>query len=219
MTQRDKNSELAIMARQGDQAARSEMIESNIKLVSFVIKTFFNFIPKNLELEEVRQYGMIGLIEAVDRFDPDKNTAFSIYATYYIKRHVRRCIWSHENRIYVPYYVFAASEEKTVGAVRLLVRKSRSIMRNSVQNIDDIDLCDKNGTDHRQETIEFVRSCIDSLPIQEREVINLVYNNNGTKTRKEIAEKLHISINHVSYLLKIAKNRIRKKIALQDTLH
>ena len=74
-------------ARAGDMRAREELVEENLPLVHFVLKRFKD---RGAEYEDLYQYGCMGLVKAVDRFDPAYNVRFSTYAVPIIMGEVRR---------------------------------------------------------------------------------------------------------------------------------
>lgn len=81
--------------QQGDEAARDELIMSHLNLVRFLASKFKN---RGEPLDDLVQVGTIGLIKAIDRFDPDRGLEFTTYATPTvmgeIKRHFRDKGWS-----------------------------------------------------------------------------------------------------------------------------
>ena len=79
--------ELLQKARAGDQNARQELIEGNLKLVLSVIQRFLN---RNENADDLFQVGCIGLIKAIDNFNPDMNVRFSTYGVPMIIGEVRR---------------------------------------------------------------------------------------------------------------------------------
>ena len=74
-------------AHSGDARAREELVAENLPLVHFVLKRFRD---RGAEYEDLYQYGCIGLVKAVDRFDPAYNVRFSTYAVPIIMGEVRR---------------------------------------------------------------------------------------------------------------------------------
>lgn len=74
-------------ARQGDKRARDELVEENLPLVHYVVRRFRD---RGAEYEDLVQYGCIGLMKAIDRFDPEYNVHFSTYAVPIIMGEVRR---------------------------------------------------------------------------------------------------------------------------------
>ncbi len=81
------NRELLLRARQGDEEAREALVEKNIALVKHIVKRFLN---RGYEYEDLFQYGCMGLVKAVDRFDPAYDVAFSTYAVPVIMGEIRR---------------------------------------------------------------------------------------------------------------------------------
>ena len=74
-------------ARNGDKLARDELTEENLPLVHYVVRRFRD---RGAEYEDLVQYGCIGLLKAIDRFDPAYNVRFSTYAVPIIMGEVRR---------------------------------------------------------------------------------------------------------------------------------
>ena len=79
--------EKLMRARQGDPRARDEVVEENLPLVHYVLRRFRD---RGAEYEDLYQYGCMGLVKAVDRFDPAYNVRFSTYAVPIIMGEVRR---------------------------------------------------------------------------------------------------------------------------------
>ena len=75
------------LARAGDKQARDELTKENLPLVHYVVKRFRD---RGAEYEDLVQYGCIGLLKAIDRFDPAYNVRFSTYAVPIIMGEVRR---------------------------------------------------------------------------------------------------------------------------------
>ena len=78
-----------LRARAGDEGAREEVIRENLPLVKYVAK---RFIGRGVEYEDLVQYGCVGLVKAVDRFDPDYTVRFSTYAVPVIMGEIRRIL-------------------------------------------------------------------------------------------------------------------------------
>ena len=79
--------ELLKRIRAGDQAARDEMINGNLRLVLSVVQKFTN---RGENLDDLFQVGCIGLIKAIDNFDPNQNVRFSTYGVPMIIGEIRR---------------------------------------------------------------------------------------------------------------------------------
>lgn len=79
--------ELLALAKSGDAAARERMVCDNLKLVKFLVK---RFLDRGREYDDLYQYGCLGLIKAIDRFDPAFGVTFSTYAVPVILGEIRR---------------------------------------------------------------------------------------------------------------------------------
>ena len=74
-------------ARDGDSQAREEVVKENLALVKFIVK---RFAGRGAEFDDLFQYGCMGLLKAVDRFDPGYSVKFSTYAVPVIMGEIRR---------------------------------------------------------------------------------------------------------------------------------
>ena len=87
---RGQEVELSRRAKAGDERARQKLIEKNLRLVVSVAKRHRGM---GLSFEDLIQEGNVGLIEAVERFDPERGHKFSTYAVWWIQKAVRG-LWS-----------------------------------------------------------------------------------------------------------------------------
>lgn len=86
----------------GDQRARCRLIESNMRLVINIAKSYRN---RAIPLEDLIQEGAIGLMQAAERFDPEKGFRFSTYATHWIRQAIGRAIDNKSKAIRLPAHV------------------------------------------------------------------------------------------------------------------
>ncbi|MDP6506985.1 MAG: sigma-70 family RNA polymerase sigma factor, partial [Planctomycetota bacterium] len=98
----DQEKELAHKIRKGDKAAREKMTVSNLRLVVSIAKVYVN---RGLAFMDLIEEGNIGLIKAVERFDPAAETRFSTYATWWIKQSIRRAITNTVKTVRIPAYM------------------------------------------------------------------------------------------------------------------
>ena len=89
-------------ALRGDEAARNRMIESNLRLVVKIARRYNN---RGLALLDLVEEGILGLIRAVEKFDPERCFRFSTYATWWIRQTVERAIMNQTRTIRLPIHV------------------------------------------------------------------------------------------------------------------
>jgi RNA polymerase primary sigma factor len=97
-----KEVRLARGVRAGDESARMSMILSNLRLVVKIAKAYKD---RGVELLDLIEEGNLGLIAAVDRFDPDRKRRFSTYASWWIRQSVVRGVANYSRTVRVPIHV------------------------------------------------------------------------------------------------------------------
>jgi RNA polymerase primary sigma factor len=98
----DEEIDLGRRSREGDEMARSELIEKNLRLVIPVAKKYRGM---GLSFGDLIQEGSIGLMRAVDKFDPERGFRFSTYATWWIRQAVQRAVADKGRTIRVPVHM------------------------------------------------------------------------------------------------------------------
>ena len=94
--------DLAVLIGQGDKAARDRMIRANLRLVVNIAR---GYVGKGLALQDLIEEGNIGLLRAVEGFDPTIGTRFSTYASYWIKQSIKRALVNTAKPIRIPAYM------------------------------------------------------------------------------------------------------------------
>ena len=90
------------LVKKGDKAARNRMIESNLRLVVKIARRYYN---RGMEFSDLIEEGNLGLLRAVEKFDPERGFRFSTYATWWIRQTIERAIMNQTRTIRLPIHV------------------------------------------------------------------------------------------------------------------
>ena len=117
---------LARRVARGDQNAKDMLIESNLRLVISVARRYC--VP-GVALADLVQEGTIGLIRAVEKYDPDRGFRFSTYATWWIRRSIARAVINQGRTIRIPVYVadMIHKVSRTAGVLRQELAREPSL--------------------------------------------------------------------------------------------
>ena len=193
----EREAELLEKSRNGDDDARNELIEHNLRLVAHIVKKYYN---TGADQDDMISIGTIGLIKAVSTFNADKGIHLATYAS--------RCI---ENEI----LMFFRNQKKTAQDVFISDPIDTDKDGNTLTLIDVIadksDIADEIDTKIKAEKLRVI------LPVclteRERLIIEMRYGLCGREelTQREIAKKLNISRSYVSRIEKSALEKLRKQ--------
>lgn len=98
----DEEKTLARRIEDGDSEARERMVRANLRLVVNIARSYTG---KGLGLQDLIEEGNLGLLRAVEGFDPSMNTRFSTYASYWIKQSIKRALVNTAKTIRIPAYM------------------------------------------------------------------------------------------------------------------
>jgi RNA polymerase primary sigma factor len=98
----DQEKELSYRIGAGDKEARDQMVRANLRLVVNIARSYTG---KGLPLQDLIEEGNLGLLRAVEGFDPTMNTRFSTYASYWIKQSIKRSLVNSAKTIRIPAYM------------------------------------------------------------------------------------------------------------------
>ena len=193
----EREAELLEKSQNGDDGARNELIEHNLRLVAHIVKKYYN---TGADQDDMISIGTIGIIKAVSTFNADKGIHLATYAS--------RCI---ENEI----LMFFRNQKKTAQDVFISDPIDTDKDGNTLTLIDVIadksDIADEIDTKIKVEKLRVI------LPVclseRERLIIEMRYGLCGREelTQREIAKKLNISRSYVSRIEKSALEKLRKQ--------
>jgi len=93
-----------LVVEENDPWAREQLVRSNLRLVVNIAKKYGS---RGMSLGDLIEEGNLGLIRAVDYFDPDRGTRFSTYAAWWIKQSIKRALLENVQPVHIPTYMVA----------------------------------------------------------------------------------------------------------------
>ena len=176
---------------EGDLEARNILIERNLRLVAHIMKKYYS---QSADQEDLISIGTIGLIKAVDTFDPDRASKFASYASRCIENELRMEL----RKIRREGAAVSLQEPLESGSGQLTL--ADTLPDDTVMEDD----CERRADAAR------LRRLVDTLPARERALLQLRYGLGGERpaTQQQTADKLGISRSYVSRLEKRALTRL-----------
>ncbi len=181
----------------GDGAARSRVIEHNLRLVAHIVKKYHS---SGVEQDDLISIGTIGLIKAVSGYSYKKETKFATYASRCIENEILmyfRSLKKTSQEIFISEPIDTDSEGNSLSLIDI-VADERDIT-------DDIEL--------KMQSEKLYRYIVECLTPRERTIVKLRYGLCSTAplTQREVADKLKISRSYVSRIEKKALIKLRKR--------
>jgi RNA polymerase primary sigma factor len=227
--------ELFVLARL-DKRAREILVKNHLGLVHLVAKRYWG-----MPHEDLVQEGCIGLLIAIERFDPDRGYRFSTFAVFWIRQSISRALQQNFGQIYLPAHVYfdkirferaiacfvaengrEPSPEEVSRALDWSVRKTTRIQTlpdaNSFEDMRDFG-CAENVEDQVMNATDAdrVTSAMTDLPERERRILSMFYGFDGPEIpTREIAHEEGVSAQMVRRVRKRAEKKLKK--ILEDDL-
>lgn len=221
---------------------REELVERYRPFVFSIVKQVSNSFPMRMDFEELVGYGMIGLLEAADRYDPRRNVSFTTFSHYRIKGAVFDGLrqmgiltrtphddWTRRAAVLNDLIQTAADDntenpsadvDDEIQSISNLVDSLIPAYMLSLSQENAPDIADArdlpNVAVEFEDTFNLVRQTIRELPEKEREIIEALYFANLSTT--ELARKMGVNKSWVSRLHSKAVNRLRQKLSLTGIL-
>ena len=196
---KEEEEELVGKLLNGEESIRSTLIERNLRLVVYIARKFEN---TGVYIEDLISVGTIGLIKAVNTFNPEKKIKLATYASRCIENEILMCLRRNskvkaEISFYEPLNIDWDGNE-------LLLSDILGTENDTVYNLIE-DEVDK----------ELLFMALKNLNDREKEIVQLRFGLNGKreKTQKEVADLLGISQSYISRLEKKIINRLKKEIS------
>lgn len=131
----EEEKEITRRVAEGDEKAREKLIRSNLRLVVSIAKEYIN---RGISFLDLIEEGNLGLIRAVQGFDPSTGYKFSTYATWWIKQAIRRALTDKAKMIRIPSYMFEKISRLKTTSNNLFDRLERQPSLNEIAEEMDI---------------------------------------------------------------------------------
>jgi len=192
----EREKELFVLCKQGDENARKLLIEHNLRLVAHIIKKYYTTYK---EQDELISIGTIGLIKAIDTYNIDNGTKYTTYAGKCLQNEILMYFRSQKK----------ISCETSINEAIEYDKDGNPLTYMDIMSIDDTIV---DTIDIKDKSILALKGIKDTLTDREREIIILRYGLNRKKpiTQREVAIKLGISRSYVSRIEKSAIEKIRE---------
>ncbi len=227
--------------KHGDRAAREKLLEHYLYLVRIVVGRILYVLPPSIDREDLEGYGVLGLIQALDRFKPQRGVRFETYALSRIRGAVLDYLRSLDpltrgerqdlRRVLEVWQKWEAEKgkeptlEELSGATGLSVREITWLVERrkpmlffekeeELSERDVAEIPDPVSVLENQELLEYLGKLIDELPERERLILSLYYFEG--LTLREIGEVLSLSEGRVSQILTRVLLRLRVRLKMWE---
>ena len=189
------------MLKTGDTCAKNRLVEHNLRLVVYVAKKFES---SGVNIEDLISIGTIGLIKAVNSFNPEKNIKIATYAS----RCIENEILMHLRKVNHQRLDISLDEPLNVDW------DGNELLLSDVLGSDGLEI---NDNVEMEDEKRILYQCMSALSQRERQIMNMRFGMDGEKekTQKEVADELGISQSYISRLEKRIILKLKKDIEKQ----
>jgi len=228
----DQEIELAAKIKKGDREARALMIRSNLRLV---VKIAHDYANLGLPLLDLISEGNIGLMKAVERFDPAKGGKLSTYAAWWIKQSIKRALANQSKTIRLPVHLV----DKISKMRRVSLQMSEELGREPTDDelgdeigiasgkVSQLEFGEIVGDEDAQTPFELLRDknlrnevggLLDVLDDREKKIIFQRFGLDGgkPKTLEEVGKKFGVTRERIRQLQNIALSKLRRALAKKE---
>ena len=193
---------LAQRARQGDTEARNQLIQTHLRMVVHIAR---QYLRPGVEMLDLIQEGNIGLIKAVNMFDPTQGHRLTTLAFYWINKHIQRFL-NHEPEDLISLDMEIYDGSETLLLSDTIEDKGTLLGDQTIPHIDAV-------MEH-EEMRSKVREMLSRLPEREQEVLRLLYglDNYPILNRSEIAKIIGVREEQVSRIKTRALDALRRPL-------
>ena len=200
--------ELAIRVRTGDPGARDQMARSNLRLVVSIAK---NYVERGLSLLDLIEEGNLGLLKAVERFDPAEECRFSTYATWWIKQSIKRALIDTVKAVRIPSYMVEIISKWKKTAAALAVELGRPPMFHEIAEAMEIPL---ENTGIIQSAIHASNSASQAVSIENMWTLSDILEDKGQKSPHQLLSQ-NLEVETVEALLSLLEERDAKILRMR----
>lgn len=203
---REEERECFEKCKKGDAAARAKLIEHNLRLVAHIVKKYYT---TNRDQDDLISIGTIGLIKAIDSFDPDNGTRFATYAGKCLQNEILMHFRTQKRQ----------SCETSIDDAVDIDKDGNPLTYLDVICVDD-DIVDRLDLKFKSELVE--KAINEKLTERERQIIVMRHGlgaNGKCYTQREVAKIMEISRSYVSRLEKGALAKLCRYITTADSGH
>ena len=196
---KDEENELLIRLGNGDMSVKSMLIEHNLRLVVYIARKFEN---TGIYIEDLISIGTIGLIKAINTFNPSKNIKLATYASRCIENEILMYLRKNSNM----------KSEISIDEPLNIDWDGNELLLSDILGTENDVIC-KNIESEVDKSL--LLDALKKLNVRERQIMEMRFGlgNRKTKTQKEVADLLGISQSYISRLEKRIISRLKKEIA------